>query len=69
MFAIIELSSFGGAGPARVRSHKGISAFGAEDMAGNVKEPAASRAGGGESLRPEGLYYGKAWNGNAWSFS
>ena len=44
--AIVELSNFGGAGPARVGSHKGMSAFGTLDMAGNVKEWGWNEFGG-----------------------
>ncbi len=37
-FAIIPLSNFGGRGPARVGSYRGMSPSGAYDMAGNVGE-------------------------------
>src|SRR5437867_4227278 len=35
---ILELSNFGGKGPARVGEHQGIGPYGTFDMAGNVKE-------------------------------
>lgn len=35
---ILGLSNFGGRGPARVGSHRGLSPWGTYDMAGNVKE-------------------------------
>ncbi len=36
--SIVPASNFGGQGPARAASHRGMSWFGAYDMAGNVKE-------------------------------
>jgi serine/threonine protein kinase/formylglycine-generating enzyme required for sulfatase activity/pimeloyl-ACP methyl ester carboxylesterase len=61
--AIVELSNFGGAGPARVGSHKGISAFGTQDMAGNVKEWSWNEFGG------QRFIHGGAWNEPMYKFS
>jgi eukaryotic-like serine/threonine-protein kinase len=61
--AIVELSNFGGAGPARVGSHKGISAFGTLDMAGNVREWCWNEFGGQRFIR------GGAWNEPLYMFS
>jgi eukaryotic-like serine/threonine-protein kinase len=60
---IAELSNYGGAGPARVGSYKGIGAFGTLDMAGNVKEWCWNAIGGQRYVR------GGAWNQATWTFS
>jgi pimeloyl-ACP methyl ester carboxylesterase len=60
---ITDVSNFGGAGPARVGSYKGIGAFGTLDMAGNVKEWCWNDSGGPRYLR------GGAWNEPAYMFS
>ncbi len=43
---ILHVSNFGGKGPARVGSHRGLSAAGTYDMAGNAKEWTASAVDG-----------------------
>jgi serine/threonine protein kinase/pimeloyl-ACP methyl ester carboxylesterase len=60
---ITEHSNFGGTGPAPVGTHKGIAAFGALDMAGNVKEWCWNRVGARRYIR------GGAWNEAVYMFS
>ena len=60
---VIELSNFGGAGPARVGAYKGLGPFGTLDMAGNVKEWCWNEIGGQRYIR------GGAWNEPAYMFS
>lgn len=54
--AVVELSNFGGEGPARVGSHPGLGPFGTYDMAGNVREWVWNATGEGRS------YLGGGWN-------
>ncbi|MBZ5536860.1 MAG: protein kinase [Acidobacteriia bacterium] len=60
---ITELSNFSGAGLARVGSYNGIGAFGALDMAGNVKEWCWNETDGRRYIR------GGAWNEPEYMFS
>jgi formylglycine-generating enzyme required for sulfatase activity/predicted esterase len=60
---ITELCNFGGVGPARVGSCKGIGAFGTLDMAGNVREWCWNKIGDQRYVR------GGAWNEPEYSFS
>ena len=60
---ILQLSNFGGAGPARVGSYQGIGAFGTLDMAGNVKEWCWNKTGSRRYIR------GGAWNEPAYMFT
>ncbi len=53
---ILRLSNFGGKGPARVGSYRGLSPFGNYDMAGNVKEWCWNEAG------EKRYILGGAWN-------
>ena len=53
---ISSLSNFGTNGPASVGSHRGMNAFGALDMAGNVREWCWNQSSGGRFIR------GGAWN-------
>jgi len=61
--AIVELSNFSSAGPARVGSHEGIAAFGTLDMAGNVREWCWNENGGQRYVR------GGAWNEQMYLFA
>jgi formylglycine-generating enzyme required for sulfatase activity/DNA-binding winged helix-turn-helix (wHTH) protein/cephalosporin-C deacetylase-like acetyl esterase len=63
---ILTFSNFASGGPARVGAHAGISAYGAFDMAGNVKEWCENAAGdaGGE-LR---AILGGGWNDPHYSY-
>ena len=53
---IASMSKFGGDSPAAVKSHPGITTYGAYDMAGNVREWCRDETGKGRCLR------GGAWN-------
>jgi serine/threonine protein kinase/formylglycine-generating enzyme required for sulfatase activity/cephalosporin-C deacetylase-like acetyl esterase len=59
---ILLFSNFAGKGPARVGAHIGISAFGAYDMAGNVKEWCQNNAG---ALR---AILGGGWNEPSYAY-
>jgi dienelactone hydrolase len=61
--AIVLMSNFDGKAPAPVRSHHGMSNFGAYDMAGNVKEWTANASG---TLR---YALGGAWDEPSYVFS
>jgi len=60
---VIGLSNFGGERPAPVGSHQGISAFGAYDMAGNVREWCYNESDKGRYVR------GGAWNDVPYMFT
>jgi tRNA A-37 threonylcarbamoyl transferase component Bud32/dienelactone hydrolase len=59
---VISLSNFGEEGPAPVGSNEGISAFGAYDMAGNVREWCYNESDKGRYVR------GGAWNDVSYMF-
>ena len=59
---ILQLSNFSGHGPRPVGSNRGLSQYGALDMAGNVKEWSASPVG------PERAILGGSWNESSYSF-
>jgi dienelactone hydrolase len=61
--AIVLMSNFDGKAPAPIRSHHGMSNFGAYDMAGNVKEWTANASG---TLR---YALGGAWDEPSYVFS
>ncbi len=62
-FAVLApFSNFGGAGPAPVGSRRGITAYGACDMAGNVREWCWNETPQGRLIR------GGAWNDNSYEF-
>jgi hypothetical protein len=60
---ILQLSNFSGHGPQPVGSNRGLSQYGALDMAGNVKEWSASR------VRSERAILGGSWNESSYSFA
>ena len=60
---ILRFSNFKGAGSARVGSSTGISAFGASDMAGNVKEWCSNPSGTRRAI------LGGGWNEPAYMFT
>jgi hypothetical protein len=60
---ILQLSNFRGHGPQPVGSNRGLSQYGALDMAGNVKEWSASR------VRSERAILGGSWNESSYSFA
>ena len=65
--AIIQLSNFGGPGPAQAGSHQGLSPYGSYDMAGNVREwcwNAVGGAGGAARYIP-----GASWSQPPYMFS
>ena len=62
--AIIPVSNFGRQGTARVGSYRGMSAVGAYDMAGNVKEWSWNEAGSGKRY-----ILGGAWDEPAYFFN
>jgi serine/threonine protein kinase/formylglycine-generating enzyme required for sulfatase activity/dienelactone hydrolase len=59
---LASMSKFGGDGPALVGSHHGLTAYGAFDMAGNVREWCRDEAEKGRCLR------GGAWNDVTYMF-
>jgi len=59
---LASMSKFGGDGPALVRSHNGLTAYGAFDMAGNVREWCRDETEKGRCLR------GGAWNDVTYMF-
>ena len=64
---IIQLSNFGGPGPAQAGSHRGLSPYGSYDMAGNVREwcwNAVGSAGGAARYIP-----GASWSQPPYMFS
>jgi len=62
--SIIPASNFGGAGPARVGSYRGLSWSGTYDMAGNVKEWCLNGAYSGKRF-----IMGGAWNEPTYTFN
>jgi hypothetical protein len=60
---ILQLSNFSGHGPQPVGMNRGLSQYGALDMAGNVKEWSASPVG------PERAILGGSWNESSYSFA
>jgi len=60
---IIQLSNFGGRGPEPVGKNRGLSRFGAFDMAGNLKEWSANAAGS------QRLILGGGWNEASYMFT
>jgi serine/threonine protein kinase/formylglycine-generating enzyme required for sulfatase activity/dienelactone hydrolase len=62
--SIVQASNFGGNGPARVGAYRGMSRFGAYDMAGNVKEWCLNQAS--ESKR---YILGGAWDEPTYMFN
>ncbi len=64
---IIQLSNFGGSGPAQAGSHQGLSPYGSYDMAGNVREwcwNASGNASGAARYIP-----GASWSQPPYMFS
>jgi cephalosporin-C deacetylase-like acetyl esterase len=61
--SIIPASNFSGTGPARVGEYKGVSKFGAFDMAGNAKEWVANEASSGRRY-----IMGGAWDEPTYTF-
>jgi eukaryotic-like serine/threonine-protein kinase len=61
---ILKLSNFGGQGPARVGTYQGLTAAGAYDMAGNVREWCRNEALGGRRY-----ILGGAWSDPGYLFS
>jgi hypothetical protein len=61
---IVPASNFGGHGPARVGGYRGMSWFGAYDMAGNVKEWCLNEAGSGKRY-----ILGGAWDEPVYLFN
>lgn len=59
---VASMSKFGGDGPASVKSHQGITTYGAYDMAGNVREWCRNETEKGRALR------GGAWNDATYMF-
>ena len=59
---IIQLSNFGGKGPAEAGAHRGMAPFGTYDMAGNLNEWASNAAGDQRYL------LGGAWNEEPYLF-
>ncbi|HEV8118913.1 MAG TPA: bifunctional serine/threonine-protein kinase/formylglycine-generating enzyme family protein, partial [Thermoanaerobaculia bacterium] len=61
---ILKVSNFGGQGPARVGTYQGLTAAGAYDMAGNVREWCRNEAVGGRRY-----ILGGAWSDPGYLFS
>jgi len=59
---ILLFSNFAGTGPARAGAHTGISAFGAYDMAGNMKEWCQNAAGAARAI------LGGGWNDPSYAY-
>ena len=59
---ILQLSNFNGQGPQPVGTNRGLSQYGALDMAGNVKEWSASSVGSERAI------LGGSWNESSYSF-
>jgi len=60
---ILQLSNFSGRGPQPVGSNRGLSQYGALDMAGNVKEWSASPVGTKRAI------LGGSWNESSYTFA
>jgi eukaryotic-like serine/threonine-protein kinase len=60
---ILQLSNFGGKGPAEAGAHRGMAPFGTYDMAGNLSEWAANASGG------QRYVLGGAWDQEPYQFA